>query len=233
MSSGEFAQGLCFYKLVLVFAVGALLGDLVEMLFCRWRMGRWMSRSSFIYGPFSAVWGFGFCIATFLFYQVEESNLLIMFAIGTATGGIYEYLCSVVTEYVLHAKFWDYSKMRFNLNGRINLVYCMFWGIAVILWVKYVFPPIELMIGQISPGTGKLLCDMILLFFIGNAVISALALMRYAQRKEGNAAVTPFMLWLDEHFDDDRIEKRYQNMKICNQNLDGGCNPFLNHRLRF
>ena len=43
-------------------------------------------------------------------------------------GGAYEYLCSVFTELVFGKVFWDYSWMPFNLGGRINLLYCFFWG---------------------------------------------------------------------------------------------------------
>ena len=34
----------------------------------------------------------------------------------------YEYLCSVFTEIVFGAVFWDYSALPFNLGGRINPV---------------------------------------------------------------------------------------------------------------
>ena len=36
--------------------------------------------------------------------------------------------------------FWDYSKFKFNLGGRINLLYCFFWGIAAVMWMRYGYP---------------------------------------------------------------------------------------------
>lgn len=54
-------EGCGFYKLVWLFLIGALLGDLVETMFCRFTLGWWMSRSSVVYGPFSVVWGIGLC----------------------------------------------------------------------------------------------------------------------------------------------------------------------------
>ena len=36
--------------------LGAFLGDIVEMIFCRLTMGVWMSRSSLVWGDFSLVW---------------------------------------------------------------------------------------------------------------------------------------------------------------------------------
>ena len=34
--------------------------------------------------------------------------------------------------------FWDLCKAKFNLGGRINagLLYCFFWGIAAVMWMR-------------------------------------------------------------------------------------------------
>lgn len=68
---------------------------------------------------------------------------------GTLLGGAYEYLCSVFTEIVFGKVFWDYSGIPFNLGGRINLLYCFFWGIAAVIWFKKFFPKIEMVIEKI------------------------------------------------------------------------------------
>ena len=52
-----FAKGCDFYKIVMLFFVGAFLGDITETIFCRITAGVWMSRSSVVWGPFSIVWG--------------------------------------------------------------------------------------------------------------------------------------------------------------------------------
>ena len=65
---------------------------------------------------------------------------------GTLLGGAYEYLCSVFTEIVFGAVFWDYSALPFNLGGRINLLYCFFWGLAAVAWFKVLFPPLDRLI---------------------------------------------------------------------------------------
>ena len=59
-----FADGICLDKLIWVFLVSALLGDIIETLYCRAVGGVWMSRSSVLYGPFSIVWGIGAVVLT-------------------------------------------------------------------------------------------------------------------------------------------------------------------------
>ena len=102
-----FAEGCSFYKLVLLFFIGAFAGDLIETIFCRITMGYWMSRSSVVWGPFSIVWGLAMVVATSLLYNYRNRSSSFIFAMGTVLGGVYEYLCSVFTEIVFGKIFWD------------------------------------------------------------------------------------------------------------------------------
>lgn len=117
--------------LLWLFVIGAFLGDMVETVFCRLTAGVWMSRSSL-------VWGLALAMATVLLRQNQDKSDRYLFAFGTVLGGVYEYVCSAVTELLFGTVFWDYSK--FNLGGRINLLYCFFWGIAAVMWMRYGYP---------------------------------------------------------------------------------------------
>ena len=99
-----------------------------------------MSRSSVVYGPFSIVWGLGCVLLTAFLYPYREKNDRYIFLAGTILGGAYEYICSVFSELVFGTVFWDYSAIPFNLGGRINLLYCFFWGIVAVVWLKMLYP---------------------------------------------------------------------------------------------
>lgn len=62
--STVFAAGCSFYKIFLLFVIGAFLGDITETIFCRITAGYWMSRSSLVWGPFSIVWGLAIALVT-------------------------------------------------------------------------------------------------------------------------------------------------------------------------
>ena len=131
-----FAYGCGFYKLVWLFGIGAFLGDIIETLYCHAVSGVWMSRSSVLYGPFSIVWGLGAVLMTLMLERLRHRDSMAVFLAGTILGGVYEYVCSVFTEIAFGTVFWDYSSFRYNLGGRINLLYCFFWGIAAVVWIK-------------------------------------------------------------------------------------------------
>ena len=208
-----FARGCCFYKLAGLFFIGSFLGDLVETIFCYVRSGVLMSRSSVVYGPFSIVWGFGCALLTAFLYKYRDKSDRYIFVYGTVLGGAYEYICSVLSELVFGTVFWDYSEIPFNLGGRINLLYCFFWGIAAVVWLKILYPTLSSWIEKLPVRTGTVLTWVMVVFMTVNMAISALALYRYDTRREQPEAQNGLERFLDTHFDDARMEKIYPNAK--------------------
>ena len=204
-----FAQGCSPYKIILLFIIGSLLGDITETIFCRITAGYWMSRSSLVWGPFSVVWGMAIALVTVLLYRYKDKPASWLFVVGTLLGGAYEYLCSVASEVVFGAVFWDYSHIPFNLGGRINLLYCFFWGFAAVAWFKLFYPPISRAIERIPRTFGKVLTWALCLFMVVDMAVSALALIRYNARIEGVPAQSSLAVYLDEHYDDARMQKVY------------------------
>lgn len=209
-----FAEGCCFYKLVWLFFIGSFLGDLVETVFCRVTMGWWMSRSSVVYGPFSIVWGLGCMLLTGMLYKYKDKADRYIFLYGTLLGGAYEYLCSVFTELVFGTVFWDYSAIPFNLGGRVNLLYCFFWGIVAIIWLKGIYPYLSALIQKIPVRTGPVLTWIMIVFMTVNMAVSSLALVRYSVRYTGEPAQTELGMFLDEQFPDERMERIYPKAKV-------------------
>lgn len=204
-----FAQGCSPSKLIWIFFIAALLGDIIETLFCRATMGIWMSRSSLIYGPFSIVWGLGAVMFTALLYRYKDKSEGYLFLAGTIVGGVYEYVCSVFTELVFGTVFWDYSSIPFNLGGRINLLYCFFWGFAAVAWFKGLFPILSKGMAKIPQKPGKIVVWVLLLFMAVNMGVSALALARYSARAAGEPAQQAWEVWMDEHYDDAVMKRIY------------------------
>lgn len=204
-----FAAGCGFYKLFWLFFIGCILGDLVETVFCRITMGWWMSRSSLVWGPFSIVWGLAMALATALLYKDRDKSDGHLFVFGTLLGGAYEYICSVFTEVVFGKIFWDYSDMAFNLGGRVNLLYCFFWGIAAVIWIKGVYPKLSALIEKMPIKLGYVLSWILIVFMAVNIVVSSLALHRSDARANGDVADSAWEKIIDERFDDERMSRIY------------------------
>ena len=199
--------------LLWLFVIGAFLGDMVETVFCRVTAGVWMSRSSLVWGPFSVVWGLALVLATVLLRQEKDRSDRYLFAFGTVMGGVYEYVCSAVTELLFGTVFWDYSKFKFNLGGRINLLYCFFWGIAAVVWMRYGYPLVLRGMEKVRSRVRPWMTVLLAVFMAVNMLTSALALARYDARTSGEAPKSSIDMLLDAHFDDARMERIYPNAK--------------------
>ena len=101
--------------------------------------------------------------------------------------------------------------MPFNLGGRINLLYCFFWGIAAVVWFKKLYPRISSLIERIPMRAGKVMTWLLLVFMCCNMLVSAMALARYDERARGLAAESDWQRTMDEHFTDERMERIYPN----------------------
>ena len=208
-----FAYGCSFYKIVLLFFIGAFLGDITETIFCRITAGYWMSRSSVVWGDFSIVWGLAIAAVTALLYKYRNRSQQFLFWMGTFLGGAYEYICSVFTEIVFGTVFWDYSDIPFNLGGRINLLYCFFWGFAAVAWFKIFYPPVSRLIEKIPVKIGKIITWLLIIFMLADGIVSSAALARYNARSNGIEAENSFESWVDKHFDDERMAQVYPKAK--------------------
>ena len=197
-----------------------------------------MSRSSVIYGTFSIVWGFGAVILTVVLQRLAGKEDRYIFLAGSVLGGVYEYLCSVFTEIFLGTTFWDYSDMPFNIGGRTNLLYCIFWGLLSVVWVKICYPTISGWIEKLPPLGAKIATWAVVVLMSCDAVISAGAMVRYVERQDsaavqessadaGTAAGTEnttgtvraekksvIDTFFDINYPDERIEKVWPNMKV-------------------
>ena len=211
----RFARGCGFFKLASLFILGAFLGDIVETVFCLATTGRLMSSSSLVFGPFSIVWGLACALLTWILYRYRDKSDRYIFVFGTILGGAYEYVCSVFTEMAFGTVFWDYSEIPFNLGGRINLLYCFFWGIAAVVWMKGVYPFLSRQIEKLPARAGRAVCSVLLVLLAADMLISALALARYSERQTGSPKQTAVGQILDEYFPDEFIEKRYENLKLA------------------
>ena len=206
-------KAMSFSDLVWLFVVGAFLGDVVETIFCRVTAGVWMSRSSLVWGPFSVVWGLALVLAAVLLRGSERKSESRIFWFGVILGGAYEYLCSAVTELLFGTVFWDYSGFKFNLGGRINLLYCFFWGIAAVAWIRYGYPLVAKGMNKLKTHIRPWMTAALAVFMAVNMGVSALAMARYDARTSGVEAATPLAVFLDAHFDNARMERIYPNAK--------------------
>ncbi|MDD3428749.1 MAG: putative ABC transporter permease [Oscillospiraceae bacterium] len=213
----KFAQGLCFYKLFWVFFIACFLGVILETLWVFVTRFELQNRTGLIYGPFNLVYGCGAVIMTICLNWLSGKRDLWIFLAGTFIGGGYEYFCSWIQEKMFGTVSWQYDKMAYNLDGRINLLYCIFWGILALLWVKEIYPRMSRWIEKIPNTYALSLTWVLIVFMIFNTIMSALAVACMAARNQDSATSNAVTAYFDEHYPDERMAKIYPSMVFVSE----------------
>ena len=102
--------------------------------------------------------------------------------------------------------------MPVNLNGRICLLYSIFWGFLGVMWIKSIYPRIAQIILKIPNKFGRVFTWALTLFMVFNCVMSLFAVDRWSERIHGGTASSAVDEFFDEHFPDERMEFIYANM---------------------
>ncbi len=172
-------------KLIFYFFFYSFIGWFVESCYCSIRPKKWINRG-FLRGPICPIYGTGAMVLMLVilpFKTLTDNlylNILLTFTVGFVVCDIVEFLTSLIMEKLFHARWWDYSKKRFNIQGRICLTHTIYWGIGACLFSYFVQPFIsDYFIDLINPASIKILVYIFLTVFAADlidTVINALGL---------------------------------------------------------
>jgi uncharacterized membrane protein len=120
------------------FIACSFLGWLMESAIFTIQKHRWVNRG-FLNGPLCPIYGCGAILILLVLGPFKDFWPLLLLA-GILITTILEYATSWLMEVLFHARWWDYSKMPFNLHGRITLFHSLIWG-ALCLGLVYGLDP--------------------------------------------------------------------------------------------
>ena len=84
------------------------------------------------------------------------------------------------------------------------------------MWLKIFYPLFSGWIEKIPVKPGKIITWIAIVFMVFNMAVSSLALARYSDRQQNPKADNAVEEFLDDHFDDSRMDRIYPNAKIRN-----------------
>ncbi len=104
---------------ILLFFLYSFLGWCLEVL-CKLVSEKKFVNRGFLIGPYCPIYGYGAILMSVLLqkYLDDPFTLFIMIVLICS---VLEYFTSFFLEKIFHTRWWDYTKYRFNINGRICL----------------------------------------------------------------------------------------------------------------
>ena len=121
-----------------LFMVYAVAGWIMEVT-CKSIEAKKFINRGFMIGPYCPIYGWGAIAITILLHRYTD-DWIVLFFMSMITCGILEYATSYVMEKLFHARWWDYSRRKYNINGRVCLETLIPFGIMGVI-VMYITNP--------------------------------------------------------------------------------------------
>ena len=168
-----------FFLLLMLYS---FLGWCGEMVYCSLGQRRLCEKRGFLNGPICPIYGHG---ALLVLMTGGYQTPLETFLIGAIQTSAVEYLTSYLMERLFHMRWWDYSRKRFNLNGRICLLNSTLFGLACVLLCHVVQPFLIDYVHQLlRSGAGIPLAFALTVIYIIDIVLSVRSAIQIGNRLE-------------------------------------------------
>ena len=165
-------ENICVCFLLLM--IYSTIGWVAEMIYHSIVIGHMSEKRGFLNGFLCPIYGHG---ALLVLYVLNGGlkNPILTFLAGMVLTTALEYFTSWFMEAVFHMRWWDYSRKKIQLNGRICLPLSLAWGILSALAVRCVQPALAALAARIPASV-----SMLVLFLFGlDTLWSAGILLRW------------------------------------------------------
>ena len=138
-------------KWFLLFLIYSFIGWIIEMVVYLRRYKKVIDRG-FLIGPILPLYGFG-AILMIIFLGKYSNDIITLFCMSALLCTVLEYLTSYIMEKLFHARWWDYSDMKYNIEGRVRLKNSLLFGLGGVLVVPFVNPFLVSLLSKLSVDT--------------------------------------------------------------------------------
>ena len=147
----------------------SFLGWVWESIYCTVKEKKWADRG-FLFGPICPIYGSCVVVASAVFSSIDVLRspdfpiwgIFILCYIGSAVA---EFTTSWVLEKRFNARWWDYSELPLNIQGRICVPVSIAFGLAGVAVVKFLIPAIEGVHEVVSPVVYEVLAIILAAIF--------------------------------------------------------------------
>lgn len=124
----------------LLFIIYSILGWTIETIVTCIINKKFVDRG-FLIGPYLPIYGTG-ALAIIILLKPYYDDYVALFVMSVIICSIIEYLSSYFMEKIFKARWWDYTHIPFNINGRICLRFSIafgFMGTIIVLVNRYLY----------------------------------------------------------------------------------------------
>ncbi len=166
---------ICIY--FLLFIIYSCMGWIIEVIGKLIEKHRFINRG-FLIGPYCPIYGWG-CLTMILLLNKYLDEPVILFFMAILICSFLEYFTSYFMEKLFNARWWDYSKRKFNINGRICLETMIPFGILGCLILYIVNPFIINILDKVPSNLLYVLALFLFIIYVIDNIISLNIMVKF------------------------------------------------------
>lgn len=170
------------YYSILYFFVYGFLGWCTEVIFAVFKQHRFVNRG-FLNGPICPIYGVGVTLVIACL-EAFQSNLLLLYISSVILVTVLEGVTGWAMDKLFHNKWWDYSKLPFNIGGYVCLLFSLIWGVACVFIVYFVHPLIHQVLSLIPHTAGIALIAILGIALLSDMIVTTSAIVKFNQYLE-------------------------------------------------
>ena len=170
------------YYSILYFFVYGFLGWCTEVIFAAFKQHRFVNRG-FLNGPICPIYGVGVTLVIACL-EAFQSNLLLLYISSVILVTVLEGVTGWAIDKLFHNKWWDYSKLPFNIGGYVCLLFSLIWGVACVFIVYFVHPLIHQVLSLIPHTAGIALIAILGIALLSDMIVTTSAIVKFNQYLE-------------------------------------------------
>lgn len=155
-------------SIILFFFIFSFVGWLWEVALYLFRDGILVNRGT-MYGPWLPIYGTGctliILLTKFKPFRKMLKNPLLTFIVVMTLCTVIEYATSWYIELTSGIRYWDYTGIFLNINGRVCLECSVFFGIGGCLCVYIVAPFLERKLQKLTSKVKITVCTILIILF--------------------------------------------------------------------
>ncbi len=187
------------FQLFILFVIYSFLGWIIEFIYRTYEY-RTMVNPGFMYGPIVPIYGIGAFFVLIMNHLLPDIGLIVHFIIYGIILSLLEYIVGYMSEKFMKIKLWDYSDSKFNLHGRVALLFSVAWAFLAVVFVYFIHPKVLFILQKSHYESTIYIALFLLVYFIIDLTISIARLSSFRDK----------LLFLFENYinlDNEEIEK--------------------------
>ena len=205
------------------FLIFSILGLIIETVYCLVTSNTLESRKGLIWGPFCPIYGVCGALIIYILSKLNCKTVIKLFFAGFLFGSVAEYILSYGLEAIYGMRFWNYDYLQFNLNGRICLLFSIYWGILSIVLIKFVKPFIDKVLDRIKPHKRNIIELGIFIFLCIDCLVTIWGIQTYQNRvvygktytPQSNNIISQVRATIENnYFTNERMSRIFPNLRI-------------------